>query len=126
MTGRANAAAPIDNERVRVTQWHFAPGAGDGWHRHEYDYIVVPLTDGAIRLVGPDDDTHSDLKDRAPYFRGTIVEHDVVNARDEFTLIEIEDQALNGRWALSGTTVGTKVDQRPSCIGSIPPEFVQP
>ena len=31
----------IDNERVRVTEWRFAPGAATGWHRHEYDYVVV-------------------------------------------------------------------------------------
>ena len=91
MTGRADASVLIDNERVRVTQWHFAPGAATGWHRHEYDYVVVPLTDGALRLVGPDGDTHSDLRTGAPYFRETGVEHDVVNANEhEFTFIEIE------------------------------------
>src|SRR5690606_37891625 len=25
-----------DNERVRVTEWRFAPGAHTGWHIHEY------------------------------------------------------------------------------------------
>ncbi|MGH8708240.1 MAG: cupin, partial [Burkholderiales bacterium] len=43
----------IDNERVRVTQWRFAPGAATGWHRHAHDYVVVPLLDGSLKLVGP-------------------------------------------------------------------------
>ena len=47
MTARETPAAKptvfIDNERVRVTEWRFAPGAATGWHRHEYDYVVVPM-----------------------------------------------------------------------------------
>ena len=43
---RAVATVKIDNERVRVTEWRFAPGAATGWHRHELDYVVVPMTTG--------------------------------------------------------------------------------
>ena len=81
----------IDNERVRVTRWLFASGAATGWHRHEYDYVIVPLTDGALALVEPEGERDSDLVIGAPYFREAGVEHDVVNANDfEFTFIEIE------------------------------------
>ena len=91
MTGQAAATVLIDNERVRVTRWHFAPGAATGWHRHEYDYVIVPLTDGRLKLVEADGERHSELETGAPYFRETGVEHDVVNANDyEFTFIEIE------------------------------------
>jgi len=91
MTVRANATVLIDNERVRVTRWHFAPGAATGWHRHEYDYVIVPLTDGKLRLVEGDGIRYSELKIGEPYVRETGVEHDVVNANDhEFTFIEIE------------------------------------
>ena len=34
--GRAQPTLQIDNERVRVTQWRFAPGASTGWHRHAF------------------------------------------------------------------------------------------
>ena len=43
----------IDNERVKVTEWRFAPGAETGWHRHEMDYVVVPMTTGALTLEAP-------------------------------------------------------------------------
>ena len=36
----------IDNARVIVTEWRFAPGAETGWHRHAHDYVVVPTTGG--------------------------------------------------------------------------------
>ena len=89
------AAVPtvfIDNERVRVTEWRFAPGAATGWHRHEYDYVVVPMADGRLRLVGAGGEvTHADLKKGVPYFSNVGVEHDVINANAvEYAFIEIE------------------------------------
>ena len=41
----------IENGRTRVTEWRFAPGAATGWHRHEFDYVVVPLMDGTLKRV---------------------------------------------------------------------------
>ena len=53
---QAKSTVFIDNERTRVTEWRFAPGASTGWHRHEYDYVVVPLLDTMTRssLTGTD------------------------------------------------------------------------
>jgi quercetin dioxygenase-like cupin family protein len=91
MTGRATATLLIDNDRVRVTRWRFAPGAATGWHKHEHDYVIVPLTDGTLKLLEPQGDKDSHLTVGTPYFREAGVEHDVVNANDhEFTFIEIE------------------------------------
>ena len=92
MTARATAKVLIDNERVRVTEWRFAPGAATGWHRHEMDYVVVPLLDGELELVGPDRErTRAKLSKGVPYFRNAGVEHDVINANPfEFAFVEIE------------------------------------
>jgi quercetin dioxygenase-like cupin family protein len=91
MSDRATSTVLIDNQRVRVTRWSFAPGAATGWHVHEHDYVIVPLTDGTLRLVEPDGTRDSELRVGAPYFREAGVEHDVVNANDhDFTFIEIE------------------------------------
>ena len=54
MSDRATPAVLIDNDAVRVTRWHFAPGAATGWHTHEFDYVIVPLTAGTLRLVEPE------------------------------------------------------------------------
>ena len=92
MTERAKANVFIDNERVRVTEWRFAPGAATGWHRHEMDYVVVPMVDGELELVGPGGErTRTQLKQGVPYFRPAGVEHDVINANPfEFAFVEIE------------------------------------
>ena len=47
---RATAQVQIENDWARVTEWRFAPGAETGYHVHQYDYIVVPMTSGLLRL----------------------------------------------------------------------------
>ena len=90
---RASAVATrqLDNDRVRVTEWRFAPGAATGYHRHELDYVVVPLTAGRLLLVEPDGERFAELAVGQSYTRQAGVEHDVVNANDhDFAFIEIE------------------------------------
>ncbi len=92
-TGRPPATPTqfIDNERVRVTEWRFAPGAATGWHRHEYDYVVVPISTGKLKLETKDGEIVADLVTGVPYFRKAGIEHDVINANDfEFAFIETE------------------------------------
>lgn len=43
----------VDDERVRVTRFDFAPGAETGWHRHDMDYVVTPVTDCHFLLEEP-------------------------------------------------------------------------
>jgi len=92
MTAAAESHVFIDNERVRVTEWRFAPGAATGWHRHEMDYVVVPLVDGQLELVGQGGErTRAPLSRGVPYFRTAGVEHDVINPNSyEFAFLEIE------------------------------------
>ena len=82
----------VDNDRTRVTEWRFAPGAATGYHRHEYDYVVVPQTTGRLKLIGPDGgETFSELTAGISYFRQAGVEHDVINASEgEFVFVEVE------------------------------------
>ena len=89
---QAKSTVFIDNERTRVTEWRFAPGASTGWHRHEYDYVVVPLLDGKLALSTGDDKSQvAELTAGVPYFRQVGVEHDVTNVNDfEYAFIEVE------------------------------------
>jgi quercetin dioxygenase-like cupin family protein len=90
--GEATPTRLIDNDRVRVTEWRFKPGAATGWHRHEFDYVVVPVTNGQLLLKEPDGERTFDLKLGSPYFREEGVEHDVVNPSetDDVAFIEVE------------------------------------
>jgi len=81
----------VDNERVRVQEWRFARGAQVGHHRHQYDYVVVPIMSGKLRAVDSTGEHINDLKLGVPYFRKAGVEHNVFNATDgEFAFIEVE------------------------------------
>ena len=88
---QAKPTLQIDNERVAVTEWRFAPGAETGWHRHGYDYVVIPLSDGTLQLETPDGERLSELKTGHSYTRTAGVEHNVINANDyEFVFVEVE------------------------------------
>jgi beta-alanine degradation protein BauB len=81
----------IDNTRARVTRHKMAPGASTGFHRHEYDYVVVPVTDGRMRIVEGRRESVSDLTAGVSYFRPAGVEHDVINGGDrDLIFVEIE------------------------------------
>lgn len=87
----AVATVQVDNETVKVTEWRFAPDAETGWHRHEYDYVVVPVTDGKLRLETPNGDIEADLRLGQSYSRPVGVEHNVINASGaELVFIEVE------------------------------------
>lgn len=91
----AIAAVPTvqcDNQRVRVTEWHFNAGAETGHHRHELDYVVVPMSSGQLKMIGSDGiETTAQLTAGQSYFRTAGAEHNVVNINDHpFTFVEIE------------------------------------
>jgi hypothetical protein len=91
--GTAVPTAYIENERTRVTEWRFAKrGDNTGWHRHEYDYVVVPQFDGFLEIeTAGGVRTMAEMKTGVPYFRKAGVEHDVMNGNDfECAFVEIE------------------------------------
>jgi beta-alanine degradation protein BauB len=89
---RATSKQLIENRRVIVTRWTFAPGEATGPHVHAHDYVVVPLTTGNLRIVAFDGTaSDAELVSGAPYARGAGVSHDVINQNAfEFSFIEIE------------------------------------
>ena len=88
---QAVATVQLDNGTVRVTEWRFAPGASTGYHRHEYPYVVVPMTTGQLAVTGPDGASTGNLVTGQAYARPAGVEHDVTNANAfEFVFVEIE------------------------------------
>lgn len=94
MSGERPKAVPtvqVKNDRVVVTEWRFAAGAETGWHKHGFDYVVVPQTTGKLLLETANGDVEADLTAGVAYYRGEGVEHNVVNANDyEFVFVETE------------------------------------
>jgi beta-alanine degradation protein BauB len=88
---KAEPVSLIENDQVRVTEWRFQPGAATGHHRHDFDYVVVPLTDGNLRHTSATGDSSSQLKAGIAYFRKAGVEHDVINAGGQYlAFVEVE------------------------------------
>ena len=80
MCGTAGSATPtvmIENDRVRVTEWRFAKrGDNTGWHRHEYDYVVVPQFTGTLRIdLGKGEVITAEMTSGVPYYREIGREH---------------------------------------------------
>ncbi len=91
----AENTVEIDREEIRVTEWRLAPGATTGHHRHDFDYLVVPLTEGLLRATSASGQTETPLQPGRPYFRKAGVEHDVSNAGPAplaFLEIELKDR----------------------------------
>ena len=90
---KAVAKTQIDNERIIVTEWRFAPGAETGWHKHVYEYVVVPGMTGNLLIESDEGENISKLIAGKSYHRPLGVEHNVINANDfEFYFVEIELQ----------------------------------
>jgi quercetin dioxygenase-like cupin family protein len=87
----AKPTLQIDDARVIVTRWDFAPGADTGHHVHGHDYVVVPLTTGTLRLEEPGGVRDVQLQAGVSYARPAGVAHNVINANAfPFSFVEIE------------------------------------
>lgn len=92
MTAKASGDIQEDNDTTRVTLWRFAADAETGLHRHDLDYVVVPLTTGALKIVDKEGkESTAELTAGASYFRRAGVEHNVINASGgDFAFVEVE------------------------------------
>jgi len=82
----------IDDGKVRVTRWDFAPGAETGWHRHGMDYVVTTLTPCHMLLEEPGGGSRRvNMEAGIAYRRSEGVEHNVINDGEKpMSFVEIE------------------------------------
>jgi quercetin dioxygenase-like cupin family protein len=87
----ATSELQIDNAEVRVTEWRLTPGSATGHHRHEMDYVIVPVVAGEMTIVVGGERSKAQLGVGKSYFRKAGVEHDVLNeTASEIVFLEIE------------------------------------
>lgn len=83
----------IDNADVRVTRWTLHRGEETGPHRHEHDYVVVPLVSARMQVTDLDRGASTtELDPGMSYFRQAGSEHNVRNDDDavvDFVEVEI-------------------------------------
>ncbi len=89
---QATATQQIDDARVRVTRFDFAPGAETGWHTHGMDYVITTLTDCTMLLEEPGGTAREVfIAAGTTYRRDKGVEHNVVNNGSiPMSFVEIE------------------------------------
>ncbi len=89
-TARSDLTA--DDDRVRITTWTFQDGEDTGHHRHEYDYVVVPVSGGTFAVLEADGTTRELTQQSAGAYLGRAgTEHNVVNRSGRTAVfVEIE------------------------------------
>lgn len=82
----------IDTPAIRVWRWTLANGHSTGQHRHGYDYVVVPVTGGTLRVIDQaGESTAMHQVAGEPYARSAGVEHEVVGADSrDVVFVEVE------------------------------------
>ena len=82
----------VDDTRVRVTRFDFAPGAETGWHRHGHDDVITAITACPMRLEEPGGEVRQVLVPAGTaYRRSEGVEHNVVNdGASPMSFVEVE------------------------------------
>lgn len=92
MRPACTATVVVDDDRVRVTRFDFAPGAETGWHRHGHDYVIVAVSDCPMLLEEPGGEVRRVLVPAGTaYRRAQGVEHNVVNdGAAAMSFVEVE------------------------------------
>ena len=94
MTGPAQFDTSVDDDRLRITRWTFEDGQDTGHHRHEYDYIVVPISGGTFEVTEVDGTTRHMTQEAGVAYLGRVgTEHNVINRtgrRAVFVEIELK------------------------------------
>ncbi len=81
----------INNDRTCVNHLFFPAQCETLWHRHERDYVIVPMQDCELLMESEEGAKSIALKAGECYYREAGVEHNVINPSDtDITLIEVE------------------------------------
>lgn len=93
MTTGSHGEVQLENDRFRVTRWTIDPGGAIPMHRHDFDYVVVPLVTDTMHVVtATGEEIIAELVTGRSYTRQAGSEHTVQNrgARGRIVFIEVE------------------------------------
>ncbi len=82
----------IDNKDVIVNKFILEPKEETGFHLHKLNYVIIPITDGVLKLVNKNNKTSiANLKSGVPYYRKAGIQHNVINnGKSKVIFIELE------------------------------------
>ncbi|ORA36944.1 cupin domain-containing protein [Mycobacterium aquaticum] len=86
----------LENDLFRVTKWTIEPGGAIPMHRHEYEYVVVPMVTGTMYVVTSDgDEIVAELVAGQSYSRPAGAEHTVENRGEHDPIVFVEVERLS-------------------------------
>lgn len=83
----------LDNGVFRVTRWTIQPGGVIPMHKHDYEYVVVPMVTDAMHVRNSDGTSLvADLEAGVSYTRSAGSEHEVSNpdGTNDIVFVEVE------------------------------------
>jgi len=95
MTTGSHAELQLDNDLFRVTKWTIEPGGTIEMHRHEYEYVVVPLVTDTMYVVNADgSEIAASLETGQSYTRSAGAEHRIENRGSASAIVFVEIERL--------------------------------
>ncbi|MHA3685346.1 cupin domain-containing protein [Leucobacter sp. HY1910] len=95
MSTGANGVVQLENELFRVTEWTIQPGGVIPMHRHDYDYVVVPMVSDKMHVVQADGgEIVAELVAGQSYTRPAGSEHQVENRTSGSPIVFVEIERL--------------------------------
>jgi quercetin dioxygenase-like cupin family protein len=95
MGAEAYAEVQLENEHFKVTKWTIEPGAAIPMHRHEYEYVVIPLVTDTMHVTNGDGgEFMADLTAGQSYTRPAGVEHKIENRTSQNAVVFVEVEKM--------------------------------
>ena len=95
MSTGAHSRVQLDNEHFRVTEWTIEPGGVIPMHRHDFEYVVVPMVTDTMHVVtAAGDEIVAELVSGESYSRPAGSEHQVENRVSDAPIVFVEVERL--------------------------------
>lgn len=86
----------LENEHFRVTKWTIHPDGVIPMHRHDHEYVVVPMMTGSMHVRNSDgSEIHANLVTGETYTREAGSEHEVSNPGGSAPVVFVEVEKLS-------------------------------
>lgn len=95
MSTGSHGEVQLENEYFRVTQWTIEPGGVIPMHRHDYEYVVVPMVTDTMHVTNADgSEIVANLVAGQSYTRSAGSEHQVENRTSAQNIVFVETERL--------------------------------
>ncbi|MFC5337564.1 cupin domain-containing protein [Leucobacter denitrificans] len=91
----SHSVVQLENEHFRVTEWTIEPGGSIPMHRHDYEYVVVPMVTGRMHAENSDGTEFvAELTQGVSYTRSAGQEHTISNRYSDENIVFVEIERL--------------------------------